>query len=199
MKCPKCNFEQTDSESCIECGIVFSKYKSVQERKREADAKRRQSREHSFSKEPVDLKPYIAGSILIILLLARSLFFLQFPAFLDPYFRFLMLVMMFWLGFKIVPRFAGLMTRLDKGKDNNQGLDGFNIYDKKAIFLFFSLGSVLISFLVWSILSGSIECFSGRNRTCHEIYDSVADPGEFWVTALINYFLSIYSINFVLF
>ncbi|MBL4665085.1 MAG: hypothetical protein JKY23_03920, partial [Nitrospinaceae bacterium] len=37
----------------------------------------------------------------------------------------------------------------------------------------------------------SIDCFAGKNRTCHKIYDSSADPGEFWVTVLVYYFVAL--------
>jgi hypothetical protein len=53
------------------------------------------------------------------------------------------------------------------------------------------LGSVLLLFVAYFILTGSAECFSGRNQTCHEIYDSVADTGEFWGTILITHFVSL--------
>jgi len=33
MKCPKCGIEQSPSDNCINCGIVFSKYNEIQERK----------------------------------------------------------------------------------------------------------------------------------------------------------------------
>ena len=35
MKCPKCGFEQNKSDSCIKCGIIFSKYKNRQKRIKE--------------------------------------------------------------------------------------------------------------------------------------------------------------------
>ena len=98
---------------------------------------------------------------------------------------------MVWLGFGIVPRAGALFARLEQKTDTRWGLDGFNVYDKKAIFLFSAFGLALLSYLAWSVLSGNIDCFAGRNRTCHEIYNSIADPGEFWVTALVYYFVSI--------
>jgi hypothetical protein len=31
MRCPKCNFDQPDSETeCLKCGLVFAKYVSIQ-------------------------------------------------------------------------------------------------------------------------------------------------------------------------
>ncbi|GJL79981.1 MAG: hypothetical protein NPINA01_29700 [Nitrospinaceae bacterium] len=33
MKCPKCGHEQTSNPTCIQCGIVFSKYYEIQNRK----------------------------------------------------------------------------------------------------------------------------------------------------------------------
>ena len=38
FKCPKCGFRQDPSDSCIKCGIIFSKYKEIL-RKREERAK----------------------------------------------------------------------------------------------------------------------------------------------------------------
>ena len=111
--------------------------------------------------------------------------------FLDPYFRLSMLGAMGWLSFGVVPRATALFVRLEGETDKRWGLDGFNVYDKKAIFLFSAFGLGFLSYLAWAILSGSIDCFAGKNRTCHEIYNSIADPGEFWVTVLVYYFVSI--------
>ncbi len=33
MICPKCQFEQADSKTCVNCGVIFSKYHSYEERK----------------------------------------------------------------------------------------------------------------------------------------------------------------------
>ena len=63
---------------------------------------------------------------------------------------------------------------------------GFNVYDKKAIF-FSAFDLTLFSSLAWALLSGSIDCLAASNRICHQVYDLIADPGEFWVTALIHY------------
>ena len=41
------------------------------------------------------------------------------------------------------------------------------------------------------MLSGSIDCLAASNRICHQVYDSIADPGEFWVTALIHYIVAL--------
>ena len=67
---------------------------------------------------------------------------------------------------------------------------GFNVYDKKAIF-FSAFDLTLFSSLAWALLSGSIDCLAASNQTCHQIYDSIADPGEFWVTALIHYIVAL--------
>jgi hypothetical protein len=110
--------------------------------------------------------------------------------FFDPYFRLLIMGAMIWLTIGIIPRAAALFNRLDKENDTESersGLKGFNIYDKKAIFIFSVFGLLFWGYVAWALLSGSIDCFAGRNRTCHEIYDSIADPGEFWVTALVYY------------
>ena len=106
-----------------------------------------------------------------------------------------MLLAMCWLGSQIVPRAASLLGRFEEKSDKKWGLEGFNLYDKKAIFIFMVLGSFMIFHLAGSVLIGSVECFAGRNRTCHAIYDSVADTGEFWVTVLIVYFISLLTIT----
>ena len=49
----------------------------------------------------------------------------------------------------------------------------------------------LFSYLAWALLSGSMDCLAARNQTCHQVYDSIADPGEFWVTALIHYIVAL--------
>tara|TARA_B110000495_G_C22369301_1_gene240424 strand:- start:137 stop:325 length:189 start_codon:yes stop_codon:yes gene_type:complete len=47
-----------------------------------------------------------------------------------------MLGAMGWLSFGVVPRATALFVRLERETDKRWGLDGFNVYDKKAIFLF---------------------------------------------------------------
>ena len=41
------------------------------------------------------------------------------------------------------------------------------------------------------MLSGSIDCLAASNRICHQVYDLIADPDEFWVTALIHYIVAL--------
>lgn len=196
MICPKCKFEQPASDACIHCGIIFSRYEEAQERKKEV------VKEIQPSSTPTppynsddDLKFLTVGALLLSILFARSIYFMEFPDFLDPYFRLLMLGALCWLTYGVVPRTAALFTRFDHENDYKQGLQGFNIYDKKAIFIFMMLALVMFSLIAWAILTGSLECFSGRNRTCHEIYDSVADPGEYWVTILVLYLVSLFPIT----
>ncbi len=189
MQCPKCKFEQPASETCTHCGIIFSRYKEAQARKTTV------AKEFRPSPPPQNnignnLFFYSMCAIFLSVVFARAIFFMEFPVFLDPYFRLLMMGTMIWLSFGIIPRAAALFTRLDEEsytESERSGLKGFNIYDKKAIFLFSVFGLLFWGYVAWALLSGSIDCFAGRNRTCHEIYDSVADPGEFWVTALVYY------------
>jgi len=191
MICPKCKFEQPASESCTHCGIIFSRYKEAQERKKEI------VKEILPSRAPQNnignnILFYSMCTIFLSVIIARCIYFREFPDFLDPYFRLLMLGAMGWLAFGIVPRAAALFTRLDAETDSKQGLDGFNIYDKKAIFIFSALSLFFIVALVWAWISGSIECFAGKGRTCHEIYDSLADPGAFWATALVYFIIALF-------
>jgi S1-C subfamily serine protease len=39
MRCPKCQHEQKNSLECAACGLIFAKYRKVQERKKEEQAK----------------------------------------------------------------------------------------------------------------------------------------------------------------
>jgi hypothetical protein len=39
MKCPKCGFSSAESDTCSNCGIVFLKYREVQDRKKNAPPK----------------------------------------------------------------------------------------------------------------------------------------------------------------
>lgn len=190
MQCPKCKFEQPASGTCIHCGIIFSRFKEVRERKKIIPKESRPSLSPQKNLGR-DIFFYSMCVIFVSVLCARALFFIEFPVFWDPYFRLMMVCAMVWLGFGIVPRAAALFTRLDQETDTRWGLEGFNVYDKKAIFPFSAFGLAFFSYLAWAVLSGSIECFAGRNRTCHEIYDSIADPGEFWVTALVYYFVAL--------
>ena len=49
----------------------------------------------------------------------------------------------------------------------------------------------LFSYLAWALLSGSIDCLAASNQICRQVYDSIADPGEFWVTALFHYIFAL--------
>ena len=168
----------------------FPDIKEVQERKEEVVKDVRPSPQPQNNIDN-DLLFYSMCVIFLSVLFSRALFFMEFPVFLDPYFRLSMLGAMGWLSFGVVPRATALFVRLERETDKRWGLDGFNVYDKKAIFLFSAFGLGFLSYLAWAILSGSIDCFAGKNRTCHEIYNSIADPGEFWVTVLVYYFVSI--------
>ncbi len=197
MECPKCKFEQPPSDVCIDCGIIFSKHKIAEERKRTAKSNTRYFRRSAIPEESNqnDVTFYIVGAFFIGILVLRVIYFLKFPPAMDHYFRLFALLVMGWLGIRIVPKMATLFNRLDRLSEKKYGLDGFELHYKKTIFIFFTLGAVFISFLTWSLLTGSIECFSARGRTCHEIYNSIADPGEFWVTVLLNFVVCLFTIT----
>ncbi len=40
MRCPKCKHDQRDARECESCGLIFARYKAVQERKKEAEAQK---------------------------------------------------------------------------------------------------------------------------------------------------------------
>jgi hypothetical protein len=164
MQCPKCKFEQPASDTCTHCGIIFSRYKEVRERIEET-AKEFRPSSTLQNNSSNDILFYSLCVIFIFVLFARIIFFIEFPIFLDPYFRLLMLGAMVWLGFGIIPRAGAMFARLDQKTDTRWGLDGFNVYDKKAIFLFSAFGLTFFSYLAWALLTGSIDCFAGRNRT----------------------------------
>lgn len=93
--------------------------------------------------------------------------------------------------FQTVDVACHMLGRFEVKSETKWGLDGFNVYDKKAIFLLMALSSITLLYPTGSVLNGSVECFAGRDRTCHVTYDSIADTGEFWVTVLIMYFISL--------
>ena len=198
MKCPKCQFEQTSSDTCTQCGIIFSKYNEIQERKKEETKYQiRPSGNSTLSEREGgnSVRLYVAGVLFISVLVARSLYFLQFPPSLDPYFRVLMLMVMIWLSCQIIPKVAHWMYQLEERKQDESSQSFLKLYDKTTIVLFFGLGAVMSWFLLGAILSGDVECFSGRNQTCHDIYDSVADTGEFWITVLLHYSVTLFTIT----
>lgn len=55
MKCPKCGHEQISDDTCLQCGIVFSKYCEVRERK--AEKQPETSHTNTSQPEPVDNEP----------------------------------------------------------------------------------------------------------------------------------------------
>jgi len=196
MRCPKCQWEQTTSDTCTQCGIIFSKFKEIQERKKEAaNNQSRPSRNSAISERDGgnSARLYVVGTLFFSVLVARSLYFLQFPPSLDPYFRVSMLMVMIWLGCKIIPKVAHWMHQLEERKQDDSGQFGLKLHSKTTIALFFGLGTLMSWFLLEALLGGEVECFSGRNRTCHDIYDSVADTGEFWITVLLHYSVTLFT------
>jgi predicted nucleic-acid-binding Zn-ribbon protein len=49
MKCPKCGFNSAENDACSNCGIIFSKYKEIQDRKTNMSVK---LKNHSVSEVP---------------------------------------------------------------------------------------------------------------------------------------------------
>ena len=49
----------------------------------------------------------------------------------------------------------------------------------------------LFSYLACALLSDSMDCLAASNQTCHQVYHSIADPGEFWVAALLHYIVAL--------
>jgi len=48
MRCPKCNHEQRDVKECESCGLIFTRYRAVQERKKESEARKIAARAKRF-------------------------------------------------------------------------------------------------------------------------------------------------------
>jgi S1-C subfamily serine protease len=40
MRCPKCNHQQRDEKECESCGLIFARYRAVEQRKKEAGARK---------------------------------------------------------------------------------------------------------------------------------------------------------------
>lgn len=49
MRCPKCNNEQRNTVECDVCGVIFARYKKIQERRQEEEAKKALAAEKSGS------------------------------------------------------------------------------------------------------------------------------------------------------
>jgi hypothetical protein len=54
-----------------------------------------------------------------------------------------------------------------------------------------SFDLTMFSYLAWALLSDSIDYLGANNQTCHQVYDSIGDPGEFWGTALLHYIVAL--------
>jgi hypothetical protein len=188
MKCPKCKFEQPVSDTCTHCGIIFSRFKELQVRKVAKDIRPSLQPKNSIGE---NIFFFSMGLIFVSILFTRSIYFLEFPADWDIYFRLLTLPALVWLTIGAVPRAANLLKGIENNSDKKYGLDGLEVYKKKTIFILMGLGSLMLLYASYFVLTGSAECFSGRYRNCHEIYDSVADTGEFWSTILTIYFVSL--------
>ncbi len=68
MRCPKCDHEQLNSEECEACGIIFEKYRQVQERRKEqAAAKAARKKSGSGGK--------IIGAFALIVLIAGATYY----------------------------------------------------------------------------------------------------------------------------
>jgi hypothetical protein len=91
---------------------MFLKYKEVQENRQEKDTC--SSRSPSTSKKDSSGEAmFFAMGNLFVLIYFCPIFFLQFPPFLDPFFRLLMLLIMYSLGYQIVLRAATMLGRFE--------------------------------------------------------------------------------------
>ena len=123
MQCPKCKFEQPASDTYANCGIMFSRYKEVQEQKKFVkDIRPSPLLQNNVGNDILFYSIYV---IFLSIHFAGAIFFIEYSVLLDPYFRLLILGTMVWLGFGIVPRAATLFFRLERETDKKWGLDGF--------------------------------------------------------------------------
>ena len=123
MQCLKYKFEQPASDTCANCGFIFSRYKEVQERKKEFVKDIRPSRllQNNVGN---NILFYSMCVIFLSVLFARAIFFIEFPVLLSPYFKLLVMSAMVWLDFDIIPRSGAIFVRLERKMDKRWGLDG---------------------------------------------------------------------------
>jgi hypothetical protein len=108
MKCPACRFEQASSDTCIHCGVIFSKYKKAQERRKESENNTVHSNPsdsssetgHKSTKLDLDKVQVLSGGAALVLVAIKSAF-VGFDGFslliLVPfYFSFVSAVSGFW-------------------------------------------------------------------------------------------------------
>lgn len=73
MHCPKCNNEQKNSLECEACGVIFERYRKVQERKREEKA-RKLERDEKAEKSGTGMK-ILQVIVLVVVVAATTYFF----------------------------------------------------------------------------------------------------------------------------
>ncbi len=79
MLCPKCNHQQRDSKECEKCGVLFAKYRLVQERKKkEAEKKALAAQEKSGG----GLK--IIQMVVLVVLVASGTYYFVRPKAVEP-------------------------------------------------------------------------------------------------------------------
>ena len=73
IRCPKCGHEQSAARECEECGVIFARYKQVQERKQEAIA----ANEAMRKKRSGRIMSVLYALVLVVLTAAGTTYFLN--------------------------------------------------------------------------------------------------------------------------
>jgi hypothetical protein len=80
MKCPKCGLNSSQEDVCSDCGVIFAKYRELQNRKKNTSLKlKKHSDTETLTEKPTQFwKPITTGQFIGMSLLFSGLFFLLF-------------------------------------------------------------------------------------------------------------------------
>ncbi len=77
MECPKCGFKEAEGDTCADCGIIFTKYIEVQNRKKKLSSKSKTDSTLETPFKPIPFwKPITTGQFAGLSLIFSGLFFL---------------------------------------------------------------------------------------------------------------------------
>jgi serine protease Do len=75
MHCPKCRHEQKNSVECEECGLIFEKYRKVQDRKKKEKALRAERAERAENVEKSGTGLKVFQVIILVIVVAASTYY----------------------------------------------------------------------------------------------------------------------------